>query len=180
MMLRLCLSFLLISTFCWGESSFSSESGDVVLDAGGDGLNEIRITSDGQLNIGASSQGNLLNVSGNLKASAEVYAEQLHLENGMTTAIQVVSSNSTITGTPLVFADSSSQDITLTLPSATEGLNLHIKKTAAANHVILDAGVGVLIGDTQNITLSGNIGLGHVQLLAVDGNWEILSSQGLE
>lgn len=180
-MIRLAFILLCLSQILFSDSSFSSETGEVILDAGADGLNQVRISPDGALAIGSTStSGNLLNVGGNVKVYLESNIQKLHLQTGMELTYQNVSSDTSLGNKPLVFADSSIQNLTLSLPQPDEGLMIQIKKTSASNHVTIDAGAGIKINENQTIVISGNIGLGQVKLLASSGHWKIISKEGVE
>ena len=118
-MIRFLLTLILIqSSTLFAQSSFTSESGNIVLDPGNDGLNTMIIDVGGNVGIGELSAGNTLYVAGNVQIDGTT-----HLTDFTNTGVEeygfiTISANYTASDKSYIFADTSSSNIKITLPSA--------------------------------------------------------------
>jgi hypothetical protein len=90
---------------------------------------------------------------------------------------EFVSGNVTLSGNTYVFADSSSGNITLTLPSAltASGRRLVIKKTSASNDVTV---VGFIDGQEKTTLNTSSFGLPYLSLTANGTQWHSMGTTG--
>ena len=133
------------------------------------------------LSIGAILPSSNLHVNGNAIISEQLFvggssgSSNLNVNGTLGFEIQALSSNATLGDATLVLVDSSSDNITLTLPYAANvtGRVFEIKKTSLANDVVVRGG-GNLIDLAINYELtSGN--LGYIRVVSYDGKWHVIT-----
>ena len=169
----LCL-FLLITT-CF--SDVLSTDGKIRFDTEADGQPEMTLNSTG-LSIGALLPSSNLNVNGNAIISEQLFvggssgSSTLNVNGTIGFGFQTISSNTTLGDSSIVLVDSSSDNITITLPYAgnVSGRQYQIKKISTSNSIWVSGG-GNLIDDTSPIELSESNNLASVKLISDGMQW---------
>lgn len=153
-----------------------STTGQIKFDTESDNQSEMTLNSTG-LGIGLTPSTNL-QVNGNAIVSDQLFiggssgSSNLNLNGTLGYGFQTVSSNTTLGDSSIVFVDSSSDNITLTLPYAgnVTGRQYHIKKISTSNSVWISGG-GNLIDDTSPIELPESNDLASVKLISDGSQW---------
>lgn len=136
------------------------------------------------LNTGVS--GTAIDIDGTLAANSDTLlasqkAVRSHVAAAVLGAGVVVtkSSNATLatTGENVVLGDTTSGNVTLTLPAASgnSGLSYIIKKTVAANQLIIDPNSSETVEGAATFTMYNQYNM--VQIVCDGSNWHILSSR---
>lgn len=161
-------------------AGIKSTTGEIGFDVNGNG-NVAVINSTG-LGIGNSSPAANLHVQGNTIVSNSLSIGQntspqstVDVAGSIGFGVQTVSDNTLLDAYSLVLADSSSGNILITLPKASEveGRIYKIKKINTSNEVKI---TGTVIDNFQGLTLSTN-SLSYVSLVAQGNNWYITSQK---
>jgi len=153
-----------------------SMDGKIRFDAQTDGAPEMILNITG-LGIGISPSTNL-HVKGSALVSDQLFvggnsgSSKLNINGTIGYNVQVVSSNTTLGSNSLVLVDSSSANLTMTLPYAgnVTGRLYQIKKVSAFNSVWVTGG-GNLIDDTNVIELPDSLSLASVKLISDGSQW---------
>lgn len=158
-------------------ATITDKTGKLKFDLDGDGTAEMQLDSDG-LGIGIDPTENI-HVSGNTAISESLTVgtsagnSGLHVQGTIGLSVESVSSNTTLSGNSLVLADTSSDNILVTLPYAgnVTGRTYVIKKTSGNNTVTISSNA---IQGYGSIKLSGtkNI-LPSVSLFSDGLNWNV-------
>lgn len=175
--MKFCLLFsLYFCLFCMihAESSFTSQSGNISFDAEANASSELIIKPTGEVLIGGTTGNNTLTVSGNVYATEDITARDLSITGEINfSGIQNVSGNTTLSGNNIILVDTSSDNITITLPSAVSvlGRNYHIKKTSTLNQmwVTSSSNIDKRSGYIEVTTSSGT--LSHMSVLSNGSEW---------
>jgi hypothetical protein len=165
-------------------ANVTSTSGNINFDVSDDGSQEAHLNNSG-LGIGLEPSSNL-HIGGNSLisekltiGSSSLGSSNLRLSGTMSFSIGQISSNTSLGLHSMALCDSSSGNLSLTLPNASsagDGKKLDIKKTSPENDIII-SGNGGSIDSISSVQLtSGN--LGHMKLVSYSGNWHILSISG--
>jgi hypothetical protein len=158
---------------------------NIQFDIDNDGLHEMELTNIG-LGIGVRPSSNL-HVAGNA-----LITQQLTLGNSSSSAnlsiggtyslsFTTVSSHQTLGNTSMVFADTSSGNLFLTLPHYSNCLGrwLTVKKKSNTNTLTLNVqGEGNIDGSTHVVMTSGNSGTPSLSLLSSSNQWNIMEQVG--
>jgi len=164
---------LLISvTFC----DVLSTDGKIRFDTRMDGQPEMTLNSIG-LGIVILPSSNL-SVAGNAVISDQLFvggssgSSNLNVNGTIGYGIQTVTSSTNLSGNSIVLVDSSSDNITLTLPYAgnVSGRQYQIKKISTSNSVWISGGAN-LIDDTNPIELPESSNLASVKLISDGFQW---------
>jgi hypothetical protein len=161
-----------------------SPNGVIKFDVESDNIPEMTLNSTG-LGIGVIPSANL-HVNGNAIIPKEAFiggnsgSANLNIHGTIGHNFQTVSSNSTLGDYSIVLADSSSDNITLTLPYAgnVAGRLYHIKKISTSNSVWISGG-GNLIDDTSPIELPPSNNRGSVKLVSNGIRWYKVDQQNI-
>jgi hypothetical protein len=160
-----------------------SRTGTINFDRNNDGISEMRLNSTG-LGVGVSPQSKL-HVGGNAiitdsmsVGSSTVGSSSLQVEGTFGMSFQTVSSNVTVGSHSIILADSSAENLTVTLPDVNQvgsGRVYIVKKTSPLNEVSIsgDANIDGLSGV---MLTSGS--MGHLNIISGSGNWYIRSISG--
>lgn len=169
-------------TSVWTEI-IKSKTGRIDLDINDDGNSEARLSSDG-LGIGAGLspsanlhiQGNGI-VTGDLVVGATAGNSTLEVAGTLGYGLQTVSSNVTLSGNSVVLVDTLSDNISLTLPTASsdQGRIYKIKKNSNSNQLWVAASDNI-DGGMGSIEMSAaSSGYPYTKLISNGSNWFILS-----
>ena len=176
--------FLFLAAVSSLPGDIQSTGGNLLFDANNDGSAEVAIQGK-NLGIGTASPSTNLHVMGNtyisqnLGIGTSVPASNLEVQGSRGMNLQTISSNTTISGNSVILADTSSANITLTLPYAgnAAGRIFKIKKSNIANKLSVKGG-GNLIDDSPIIELPSGNALPHLNIISNGKQWYILSSAG--
>lgn len=137
----------------------NEKTGPVNFDTDGDSTADIVLTQDGKMGIGTTSPKSTLEVKGSLGFIA-----------------QSVSSSVTLSENTLILADTTSGNVTLTLPSVStaNGRIYQIKKIADPNDLIITASVNIDKASTITLTTSSN-GYPFANIFSNGTQWYIRS-----
>lgn len=176
---------LLLAIPCgWLMADVKSTSGtNINFDLNNDGSIEMRLNTTG-LGIGTEPSGNL-HVSGNIAASEEVFLgaasgnSSLQINGALEFYPQSVSANTTLEGNTLIFANTASDNITLTLPYAGNvlGRTYWVKKTSNSNYLKLTS--DNTIDDLKGVELgAANTGMPSIEVMSDGSVWHIMKYTG--
>jgi hypothetical protein len=153
---------------------YGTISDNIIIDPGNDAINPVVIETDGRLNLGGSSSGNKLHVSGNTQITGELQAESVTYTKA-TFDFQTVSANVTLGDASMVFVDTSSGNLELKLPSELDGLVLNVRHIKG-NHDILLTGDNTLVENDVNLKIhSSLLPYSGIELLSCGNHYYILS-----
>lgn len=172
--------FILLLHYC-SFADVKSIEGHIKFDVQSNGQSEMLLNSTG-LAIGESHspsanlevQGNAL-ISGTLSVgSSTTGSSNLNISGSFGYGLSTYSSNATLGDSSFVLADTSSQDITLTLPYAgnVNGRLYKIKKTSTQNILTLHGGGNTIDDRSEFLFGSGN--LGYMNVISNGSEWYIL------
>lgn len=176
--MRFIILFLLLMNSLWAES-VKSLTGNIVLDINNDGTSEVHLNSLGlAIGTGLSPSANL-HLQGNgiitndLVVGATAGNSTLEVAGSIGFGVQTVSTNVTLAGNSMVMVDTSSGNITVTLPSASScaGRSYIIKKTATAYTLRLSASSNIDSGGPFDY--SGN--LVYLKVVSNGTQWYFLT-----
>ena len=175
------LSYLLFISTCF--SDIQSTNGKIRFNIQIGGQAEMILNSTG-LGIGMLPSANL-SVAGNAIVSDQLFiggengSSNLNVNGTISYGFQTVSSNTILGNHSIVLADTSSDNITITLPYAGNviGRQYQIKKTATSNSVWISGG-GSLIDDTSPIELPQS-NMASIKLLSDGSQWYVIESKDL-
>jgi len=150
----------LLSLTTLSFSGVKNQSGQIKFDSDANGSAEMVLNSD-KLGIGLNNPLSTLEVKGSLGFG-----------------FQVVSSNTTLSGNSTVFVNSSSDNITITLPYAgnVNGRLYTIKKASFENYVYLEGGGNLIDGATPIVMEESNSILPVITVMSRENVWTILHS----
>lgn len=165
--------------FVFSSASFAdviSTTGQIKFDTQSDNQAEMTLNATG-LGIGISPSTNL-HVNGNAVVSNRLFvggssgSSNLNVNGTLGYGFQTVSANTTLGDVSIILVDSSSDNITLTLPYAgnVAGREYQIKKISTLNSVWISGG-GNLIDDTTPIELPPSNDLASVKLMSDGTQW---------
>ena len=175
----------ILFTLLWSSfalADIKSTSGTLNFDRNNDNSPDATLNSTG-FGIGITPSSNL-HVQGNTIISDKVIigsstfsASNLQLNGSLGFSFQTVSSNTTLTDYSAVLVDTSSDNVTLTLPYAgnVSGRVIHIKKISTEN-VVTIYGAGNLIDLSNYVYLDEGQYLPHVMLMSDGQQWYSLSA----
>lgn len=170
--------FLLITS---GATDIKSTNGTINFDAQADGQSDMTLNNTG-LGIGIAPSSNL-HVNGNTIISDQLFvggssgASNLNINGTIGYGAQMVSSNTTLGDYSVILADTSSDNLTLTLPSASvsNGKVFNIKKTSLLNQLWVDSSDNIDSYDSRVELTSPNSGYSFTQLISNGSEWYILN-----
>lgn len=153
-----------------------STTGQIKFDTQLDNQAEMTLNETG-LGIGITPSANL-HVNGNAIVTEKMFvggssgSSNLNLNGTIGFDVQTISANATLGNSTVVLVDSSSDNITLTLPYAgnVNGRQYQIKKISASNSVWISGG-GNLIDDTCPIELPASSDLASVIVISDGSQW---------
>lgn len=186
MLIRINLAFCCLFALLHAES-IKSTAGNIIFDINYDGSTEAILNSTGlALGDGLSPSANL-HLQGNgimvgeLVVGGTTGNSTLEVQGTIGYEQQTVSSNTTLSGNSMVLVDTSSDNITLTLPYAANvmGREYQIKKVSTLNTIRLGGG-GNNIDESEYYDFSsGN--MAHINLVSDGSKWLIMekSSTGI-
>ena len=170
----------------WAGALKSAAGSNINFDMGNDGAIEMRLTSVG-LGIGISPSANL-HVSGNAVVSSNIYVGTtggngtLYMQGCLEITPENISANATLSNnSTLIFANTSSSNITLTLPYAgnVAGRTYMIKKNSNSYTLSLQPSSNDTIDGFHQLGLgAASSGLPSVSLLSAAGNWHVTQYSG--
>jgi hypothetical protein len=182
-MKNILIALILLSSVCFCD--VLSTDGKIRFDIQMDGQPEMTLNSTG-LGILTLPSSNL-HVNGNAIISEQLFvggssgSSNLNVNGTIWYGLQTVSANATLGDSSVVLVDSSSDNITLTLPYAgnVSGRIYNIKKTSLLNSVWI-TGAGNLIDDTSPIELANSTTtLSSVKVMSNGSQWYIIESKDL-
>lgn len=158
-----------------------STTGEIKFNTEIDNQAEMILNSTG-LGIGITPSANL-HVSGNTIISDQLFiggdsgSSNLNVNGTLSYGFQTITSSIILSANSLILADTSSENITLSLPEASsyEGRKYIIKKTSTLNRLSIRG--GGFIDDYSDLTLSVN-NMGTLSVISSSGNWHILNLSG--
>ena len=162
-----------------------STTGQIKFDTQMDNQAEMTLNGTG-LGIGVTPSANL-HVNGNAIVSDQLFvggssgSSNLNVNGTLGYGFQTVSSNTTLGDVSIVLVDSSSDNITITLPYAgnVTGREYQIKKISTSNAVWVSGG-GNLIDDTNPIELANSTtALPSVKVMSDGSQWYVIESKDL-
>ncbi len=159
-----------------------SSTGNINFDSNADGASEATLSSSG-LGIGTTTPSANLHVAGNayltgnMGIGTSAPTSTLQVSGSLGYAYQSVSANATLGANTLVIADSSSTNITLTLPYAgnVQGRQYLIKKKAATGTVYVSGGGNLVDTDTSITMTSGGNSFPSLGVISNGQQWYITS-----
>jgi hypothetical protein len=171
---------ILLSVYSFAD--INSTSGKIEFDVNSDGTKEMMLNSIG-LGIGVEPSANI-HVQGNVLISQSLVvgetgsSSNLHIMGSLAIAPNIITSHSSLGESSVVLANSSSDNLILTLPYAGNviGRVISIKKISPLNTVWIGGG-GNLIDDAAHIEMSPSANLQSLSLLSNSGQWFILNQQ---
>lgn len=175
------ISFLLTSAL---SADVVSTEGQIKFDVQSDNQAEMTLNANG-LGIGITPSSNL-HVKGNtvvtdqLSVGGSNGSANLNINGTLGHSVQTISSNTTLDENSIVLVDSSSDNITITLPYAgnVTGRLYQIKKISTSNSVWVSGG-GNLIDDTSPIELPASNNLASVDLISDGRQWYKLEQKDI-
>jgi hypothetical protein len=173
--------YLLFLCFSYCSADVKGLDGTIHFDTESDSQPDMTLNATG-LGIGISPSTNL-QVAGNAIVSEQIFiggcsgSSNLNLHGSMAFGYQSISANAVLDATSIVLADTSSDNITLTLPSAgnVSGRAYTIKKTSFENNLWINGG-GNLIDDSSPVELGSSSSLGVLKVISDGQQWHIISS----
>ena len=159
-----------------------STTGILNFDANSDNNPEMILNSTG-LGVGVVPSCNL-HVAGNMIVANSLSVggqnasgSNIHITGTLGFGFRTVSSNSTLDSSSVVFADTSSGNLTIECPiaSTAEGREYTIKKISLQNTLTIAGGP---FDRQADLTLSNNSSMPSLMLLSSGGNWHILHVSG--
>lgn len=180
---NLLLKFTFIISCCCmsAYSDVTSTTGNIKFDVNNDANFEAILDSTG-LGIGTTNVSANLHVSGNaiitgdLNIGASTGNSTLHIDGSLGFISENTSTNTILSNNTLIFADTSSSNLILSLPAASsaKGRVYQIKKISASNNLIING----LIDNYASITLgNATTTLPYISLISSGNQWHILSMQ---
>ncbi len=165
-----------------------SNSGNIYFDAGADNTREMTLNGS-KLGIGTTVPSTNLEVQGNTYISNNLGigtanpSSTLEVSGSVGFSIQSVSSNTTLSGNTCLLADTSSANLTLTLPYSgnVAGRQYSIKKITNSGNLVVMATNGYL-DNTYNklpLTSSGN-NFPYLSVLSTNSTWSIMTVSGVD
>ena len=166
--MRVLIFFMIISSL---GADIKSTNGSIGFDVDSDGQREVTLNQIG-LGIGISPSTNL-HVNGNASVSEKLFIgtstgqSNLNLSGSFGMSYLAVSANTILDSSSIILADTSNDNILLTLPYAgnVTGRTYTIKKTSLLNSVWLSGG-GNLIDDRNPIELSSTSSLPMIEVIS--------------
>ena len=169
------------------SAAIKSSTGTIKFDRNNDGNPEMSLNSTG-LGVGTTTPSANLHVAGNAVVTGDlsvggstVASSNLHVQGSIGMNYQTISSDSQNILSSWILADSSSDNITLTLPNASgvSGYIYNIKKISTSNTVTVVGGES-LDGNYNVVLQAGS--LGSLKVYASNDKWYILemSSDGTQ
>ena len=162
-------------------SEVKSTTGQILFDVNGDTVGEAFLNSTG-LGLGVTPASNLhvmgnAIISQNLSIGGVSGSSNLNLHGTLSMAVQSVSANAILSNYSIILADSSSSNITLTLPYAGNvvGREYWIKKTSISNKIWLSGG-GNTIDGSSPYELSSSSNSSSIRVISNGFSWYVLSS----
>jgi len=171
--------FLLLSTACFCD--VLSTNGKIQFNTQIDGQPEMILNSMG-LGIGISPSANL-HVNGNALVSNQLFiggnsgSSNLNVSGTIGFGFQTISSNTTLNDSSIVLIDTSSDNITLTLPYAgnVSGRVYFIKKTSQDNSLWIHGG-GSFIDQYHYVLFGPQASLQSIEVISNGLNWHVINS----
>lgn len=178
-MIKIFIVLLLATSACVAD--VKSTTGQIKFDANNDGQPEATLNSTG-LGLGITPSSNL-HVNGNAIVSDELFvgggsgSSNLNVNGTIGFGFQSTTSSITLSANSIILADTSSDNLILSLPDASlyTGRRYTIKKTSALNSVFVRD--GGFIDNYTDVSLSVN-NMGSIDVISSNGNWHILSLSG--
>jgi hypothetical protein len=172
-------ALFLLSSACFCD--VLRTDGEIRFDTQMDGQAEITLNTTG-LGIGVLPSSNL-SVAGNAIISEQLFvggssgSSNLNVNGTIGYGVQTVSSNTTLGDYSIILADTSSDNITLTLPSASvsNGKVFTIKKTSLLNQLWVDASDNIDYQDSRIELTYPDAGYSFSKLISNGSEWYILN-----
>lgn len=171
---------LLLSMNFVHASKIKSITGNIIFDSNNDGVSDARLNSDGLAigtNLNPSAKLHIDGdeiVSGNLTIGNTSGNSSLEVHGSVGYGFETISSNTTLSNNSVIFADTSSDNIDITLPYAgnVTGRKYFIKKTSELNTLTVSGNES--IDNANSISMSsGNSGYPSVSLMSNGTQWFI-------
>ena len=166
------------------EASISSVTGKINFDSNDNGQAEAVLNETG-LGIGTATPSHALEVAGNAIVQNRLGIGSLSLSSNLTIAgsmsfsVQTITSDTTLGDHTLVLADTSSSDLTLTLPSAVSypGRIYTIKKISLSNNLRLTSN-DQIDGNPWVLMDNTNSTLARIKVISNGSTWYIMDTEG--
>ncbi len=164
----------------WGD--ILTDSGNIYFDANADNAREVALNGK-NLGIGTTTPSTNLHVLGNAYISSNLGIgtanplSSLEVSGTLGLSVQSVSANTTLSGNTIVLADTSSANLTLTLPYSGNafGRMYTIKKVTNSNELVVVA-TGNVDGVYDSLSLSsGNTSYPFASVVSGNTSWSITS-----
>jgi hypothetical protein len=163
------------------SADVKSVTGQINFDTQMDNQAEMTLNSTG-LGIGITPSANL-HVNGNAIITNQIFvgevsgSSNLNVNGTLGYGIQNINSDTTLDNTSIVLVDSSSDNISITLPYAANvtGRIYTIKKIHSENSILLISASNLIDTSDYYVLSSGNLGCIEV-FASSDGNWKVLNS----
>ena len=172
------LAVFAISGLSSVSGNVRSLDGTIKFDSNFDGAPEAVLNATG-FGIGTTTPSNNLHVAGNsivsgtmvVGGTSNVSGSNLHISGSWGFSVQTVAGNTTLSGNSVVLADSSSGNITLTLPvaSTVSGRVYTVKKKSNSHSVFINSISGLVLD-----LASGANGYPCVQVVSDGNNWHVM------
>lgn len=159
------------------KADFTSTKGSISFDTNNNGQFEATLNQSG-LGIGANSPSANLHVEGNAIISNQLLigttqgSSILQINGSIGFGIESINSNTSLGGNSTVMADTSSSDILIAMPDASEneGLLYNVFKINSSNNLILSGG---RIDDADHVQISSGT-IGSLGMIASGNQWYLL------
>lgn len=165
-------------------ADIKKSTGDLIFDLKDDGTADMKLTAEG-FGIGKEPANNLdvsgnTIISGNLFVGTSTGTETLKLGGTLGYSVESVSSSVTLSGNTMILADSSSGDITLTLPSANTvmGRQYKVIKTSQENTVTVSGSDNIDGGLFAKLN-SSTTELSNLEIVSNGTQWYVTSGSNI-
>lgn len=172
------LAFL-VGAFAWGDTSFSSSSGNVVFDSGMDGAHLLVVDAGGNVGLGVNSPQQKLQVAGNADILGGLSVNGVKVTGLVQRDFQVVTGNTTLGEYSTVFVDTSAGNVTVMLPAAnvSMGVTYAVKKVSALNNLHIKTAGGNI--DKAGVMMKFDAGSqGFADLISNGSQWLVIGKTG--
>jgi len=168
----------LINFSAFGESRYASQSGNLAFDAEDNNTVELVIVPSGHVGINNRNPTSTLDVSGNIYASEGITTKDMTVSGVVSfTGIQTISTDTLLSGNSLIMADTSSDNLIITLPYAGNvlGRKYLIKKISTNNNIIIKSASGNIDKNLMLSMLENPSSLEFSEFISDGNEWYVMN-----